>query len=184
MIGAFNLKYDCYFPGAELDRKSQLFIKDKEVNYQPGQWRDDGDLARFLSVPRGIYGGAAANAQTSLGSCGGGARGRRTSPGPSRHLEGGVLPSLYKARVTSLPSLPVLLSPFFFLPFILASPTSSWPVFPSSSLLLLPSSTLVRLSCLVPLSYLAIPDLKFALLLQIEIRSYGLLELRELQEQS
>lgn len=48
----------------------------------------------------------------------------------------------------------------------------------------MPSSTLVRLPCLVPLSYLAIPDLKFALLLQIEIRSYVLLELRELQEQS
>lgn len=118
MIGAFNLKYECYFPVAELDRKSQLFIKDKEVNYQPGQWRDDGDLARFLSVPRGIYGGAAASAQTSLGSCGGGARGRRTFPGPSRQLEGGVLPSLYKARVISvLPSLTVLLSPFFFLGF-------------------------------------------------------------------
>lgn len=90
VIEAFNLKYDCYFPGAELDRKSQLFIKDKEVNYQPGQWRDGGDLACFLSVPRGIYGGAAARAQTPLGSRGwggGGARAEGLSPSPSRHLD-------------------------------------------------------------------------------------------------
>lgn len=154
MIGAFNLKYGCYFPGAELDRKSQLFIKDKEVNYQPGQWRDDGDLARFLLVPRGIYGGAAASAQTSQGSCGGGARGRRTSPGPSRHLEGGVLPSLYKARVTSvLPSLAVLLSPFFFLgfpfPFRLGAFPSrfSSPYFFSSLSLPPPFFSTARVEC-------------------------------------
>ena len=84
--------------------------------------------------------------------------------------------------VFSFPSL----SPFFFVPFILASPDLLLAClsFLLLSLLPLPSSTLVRLPCLVPLSYLAIPDLKFALLLQIEIRSYGLLELRELQGQS
>lgn len=49
---------------------------------------------------------------------GGGARGRRASPGPSRHLEAGVLPSLYKARVISvLNNLTVFLSPFFCSPF-------------------------------------------------------------------
>ena len=127
MIGALNLKYQCYFPGAELDRKSQLFIKDKEVNYQPGQWTDDGDLARFLSVPRGIYGGAAASAQTSLGSCGGGARGRGLSQVPPGSWKGessqvcakpGSFQSCESYRPLLsflLPRIPVSLSPRSFL---------------------------------------------------------------------
>lgn len=128
MIGALNLKYECYFPGAELDRKSQLFIKDKEVNYQPGQWRDDGDLARFLSVPRGIYGGAVASAQTSLGSYGGGARGRGLSQVPPGSWKGessqvcakpGSFQSCESYRVPPLsfllPRIPVSLSPRSFL---------------------------------------------------------------------
>lgn len=76
-------------------------------------------------------------AQTPLGSRGGGARVRRTSPSPSRHLKGGVLPILHKARVILvLNSLTVLHSPFFFffdsslpLASVLSPPCSPHPTF-------------------------------------------------------